>query len=693
MGFFNNTETENISARVTNKGRQKIAEGNFNIVYFQIGDSEYDYAFPELDGTDKVTNPPQKVYYPLDKDATVKYPYKLSESTVTGTTYGNPIPSAEVVVLSNYMGAAGFVSEYSSTGATVGCDYVEINITKINGTNSLQVPTGHTFTGCEFITIAYSRLTGTDPENPVISAGSNSLVYKVITGTTGATYNTITLDRKMPDLTGFSGYATVMCNKCDPFWGDTVPYQSDCIPITQNPEDRQDPWTLNIVWGQKPAGMDVPYVIDEELSGYTSNVFVSTKEFFGYNSISGQTTNTGTTIVNSLGDVIIVPPTEQHSLAIIHYAELNNRSEPEKFFKYEDYIGHTDTDEIEYFEVYIPYILYHRNIGGTVGARFFMDTEDRYINSAAQDSKMYKIKYRHLKDEQGYNVGKVFVHNSTIIIDDQEIVATLDYKSNRKYTLPIPRVSQIPTDIKCGTNNVGSSTPLMAGTTGETMFISYLYVMTGNTGMTGMHCNHYSKVTGTTLNADVAINFSTTDFVYMTNALANYKTGYIADKFYILAQMVTTGEQPLNDGWKIIDFTDEIPNHTVGNYIDPANMQGARFVLTYDEYDNASKYDIEDFLGQFPDEPSTLPEFGDPQPFPGSIKLVRSTDIHTMRFLINLPSGQFSTTQNPTYINGLSKMVTEVALLNENKDVMVMAKTSKPVTRTGTQVFGVKIDF
>jgi len=692
MAFFNNTESENLSARITNKGRQKIAEGNFNIVYFQIGDSEFDYTFPQLNGTDRVGNPPQKVFYPLDRDAIVKYPYKLSESEITGTTFGNPIQSAETTILTNNMGAAGFVSEYSSTGATVGCDYVEIDITKISGTTTLILPTGVTFYGCEYITIAYHQLTGTDPDNPIISTSANSLVYRVVTGVTGASFNTLTLDRKMPDLSGFSGYATVMCNKCNPFFRGTNVPTPDCVIVTQDPEDRQDPWTMNIVWGKKPAGMDVPYVIDEELSGYTSNVFVSTKEYFGYNSILGQLTNTGTTIVNSLGDVIVVPPDEQHSLAIVHYAEVNNSLEPEKFFKYEDYIAHTDSDDITYFEVYIPYILYHRNTGTTIGARFFMDTVDYYVNSAAQDTKLDKIKYRYLKDENGFNVGKVFVNHKTIIFDDQEIVAALDYKSNRKYTLPIPRVSQIPTDLKCSTNTVGSATPLMAGNTGETMFISYLFVMTGNTGMTGMHCNYYSKVTGTSLNADVAINFSTTDFVFMTNNLSTYKTKYIANKFFVLAQMVNTGEQPLPDGWKIIDFTAEIPNHTVGTYINPVNMRGARFILTYDDYDNASKYDIEDYLGLFPDEPSTAPEFGDTQPFPGSIKFVRATDIHTMRFLINLPSSQFITTQNPTYVAGTSKWITEVALLNENKDVMVIAKTSKPVKRTGTQVIGVKID-
>ena len=692
MSFFNNIKSENLAARVTTRGRRKIAQGNFNIAYFQVGDSEFDYNFMELNGSSS-SIPTQKVFVPLDNDDIVKYPYKLSASSETGTTYGAPIESAEITILKNEMGAAGFVSAYTTSGASVGCCYDEISITELSGTTKLYLSTGFTI-DADYITIAYSELTGADPDAPLISSESNSLVYKVLSGQTGATYNTFTLDRKTPMLSGFSGNATVIHNGCDPFFKDSETLPDDCLPTKQNPGDRQDPWTLNVVWGEKPAGMDVPYVFDEDLSGYTSTVFVSTKEFLGYTSSDGQLSNTGTTIINSLGDTIIVPPEEQHSLAIVHYSEPNTVRDPEKFFKYEDYIAHKEEDDIDYFEVYIPYILYHRNSGSTVGARFFMDATNHYINSAAQDTKLNKIKYRYLIDEQDVKVGKIFVSHKTIVFDDQEIVASLDYKSNRKYTLPIPRVSQVPIDMTCEPNTAVPTTPLMDGTTGETMFVSYLFEMTGNTGMTGLHCNHYSKVTGTTLNADVSVNFSTTDFIYMTNNLPSYKTGFIADKFHILGQLVNAGEQPSTDDWKIMDYTDEIPNHTVGDYIDPDNMKGSRNIITYDKNDNASTYDLEDFLGEFPNEPSSLPEFGDEQPFPGSITVVRAIDIHTMRFLINLPQGQFTTTQNPTYPSRVVPLkITEVSLLDSNKDVLVTAKVSKPITREGNQILAVKIDF
>jgi hypothetical protein len=63
-----------------------------------------------------------------------------------------------------------------------------------------------------------------------------------------------------------------------------------------------------------------------------------------------------------------------------------------------------------------------------------------------------------------------------------------------------------------------------------------------------------------------------------------------------------------------------------------------------------------------------------------------------MRFLVNLPNGEFTTTQNPSYTSGKTKRITEVALLNSNKDVLVIGKMPKPIHRVGTQVFAVKID-
>ena len=673
MSFLHNNESEYIASRITNKGRQKIAEGNFNIVYFQVGYSEFDYNFSEFDGTDDNARPSQKIFTPLDKFSTVKYPYKLSESPITGTTFGNPIQTAQIDAIRNNIGAAGFVSQYieysGGTGTTIQCDSNEIPYTSLDGTNILTVTSGANFATGTTITIAFTALVG--GENGMISENCTSLSYMV----TNISGNDLTLDKPTPIISSYSGEITVIPNDCVAPTGSTGCYANT---------EQQDPWEMDIVWTQKPAGLDVPTTVDEGLTGYTSNIFVSTKEFLGYTTSSGQTENTGTTISDTFGNLINVLPEEQHSIAILHYSRPSTTEEPDKFFKYEDYIAHEYEEDINYFEVYIPFFLYHRNsaTGTTFGARFFMDSVDYFINSAASDTKQNKLKFRYLIDEQDVKVGKIFVDNKIIVFDDQEIVAALDYKSNRRHTLPIPSASQQITL---------EPTPLMSGTTGETVFISYLFEMTGHTGMNSLHCNHYAKITGTTSNADALIRFATDDFQFMKANVIDYKIGYLANKFSILVQKVQAGTQPLSNEWKIIDFTSEIPNHVSG-YINPVNMRGSRFLVTNQQYEDASYYDLESYLGPLPDEPSTDPEFGDIQPFPGSIKLTRATDLHVMRFLVNLPEGQFDTTQNPTWTSGKTKKITEIALLDENKDVLVVGKTPKPISRVGTQVYAVKLD-
>ena len=69
--------------------------------------------------------------------------------------------------------------------------------------------------------------------------------------------------------------------------------------------------------------------------------------------------------------------------------------------------------------------------------------KDNYIKSSKNDNK---VLYRNLIDVQGNKVGKIFTNNKVIVIDDQELVAALDYKSNRRYTLPSPKISLIPND-------------------------------------------------------------------------------------------------------------------------------------------------------------------------------------------------------------------------------------------------------
>ncbi|MCZ2224905.1 MAG: hypothetical protein LC122_14880, partial [Chitinophagales bacterium] len=116
------------------------------------GDSEYDYTLPfyEFNGDE---NPGQKVLMPFDKDSQVKYPYKYSESSISGTTYGTPVQSVQMDRITNYLSAVGFVSDYNES--TINSTYEPINISRINGSNILSVSNGTLYYNVGFITILW----------------------------------------------------------------------------------------------------------------------------------------------------------------------------------------------------------------------------------------------------------------------------------------------------------------------------------------------------------------------------------------------------------------------------------------------------------------------------------------------------------------------------------------------------------
>lgn len=722
MSFLNNNNSEFLSAKITKRGRNAIAKGNFQIKYFQIGDSEFDYTSPYtgLTGIGSISG--QKVFSPFDIESGVKYPLGY-DSSIT-TTLGTPQENSSTETIRNVMGPAGFVSNYipfdtvTPTGSTVESYSEQINITSLNGTSSINVISGNTFQECEYITVVFGGFVGA---NSIISGNSNSMIYRI----TGITGNTLYLDRNTVNLSSLSGYANIICNKSENEYN-----ACEDIDFT----GQLNPWTLNVVWGGntiqgqygKPIGGDYP-VSDENLTGYTSNVYVSTKELLGYTS-TGQTfetltggtidtftsTGIGTSYKNSFNDEIELEPKEQRCVAIIHYSELGSSLiDPDRFFKYDDYISYdedtldtvalnNDGDDIsdaEYFEIYIPFIYYHRNTGTTLGALFTMDTENFYIRSTKNSS--HELLFRYLLDEQNNKVGKIFPHNKTIVFDDQELVALLDYRSNRRYTLPSPRVVPVPSDS-------AASDSFLSGTTGQTVWVTYGFEYTSGTTLNSLPCNYFNNVklesnaSGCTITSasNIGIKFGSNSFSNMYSGFTGFKNGFIADKFFALVQVVDTSDTddlPDTGLWRKIDLTSSIPNHTSG-LINSDNLEQYTFTIKYSAYTGASIFDLETHMSGLTSDyllsttGTTEPQFGDEQPFPGSVRVVRASDLEVMNFQVNLPSGTFTKSQNPTYVSGYPK-ITDITLLDSNRDTLVVAKTAVPVTRTGTQTFSIKLDF
>lgn len=712
MSFLDSNISEHLTARLTQKGRNAISKGNFVITNFVIGDSEFDYRDPFSGLTTSTTH--QKVFSPFDKNSQVKYPLKFSGGYLSGTTvYGVPVQASETETLRNVMGPAGFVSNYkpfdlsSETGTTIGCTVGIMNTSAISGSTIITAPkssSGITYSDCDTITIAFNNLySGTTysgyTNDYYITGDTHSLVYKVVSVTTGTTSDIITLDRNTPDLSSLTGKVAVICNKCEMEFSTASDVDNTCIPQLPDTIDQQNPWKLSLVWDEKPIGMQSS---DRSLQYYKGNRHTSTKGLLGYTTNSAQIftnftggTITGTTYVNASGTEVLVKPNEQRCVAIIHFSELGDITNyPERFFKYDDYISHltgtTDTvatditggtiSDLEYFEVYIPFLLYHRSTGTTIGEVFHMDSNNvKYIKSTINEK--FILKYRDLLDSLNNKVGKVFVDLKTIVFDDQEIVAALDYKSNRHHTLPAPKVGLSNSD-------TSASTSLLSGATNQVVWVTYSLDHSSYTSMNSLPCNYFVTITGTSTPSNVTVKFEDSNsFSKLATSLSGITDSFVANKFYIYAQTGTTSNlTPTTDDWVKMDFTTEAGGSTL------PNLTGKTFTINYNSYTGGTLFNLGTHLDNVTLTGTTESYFGDEQYFPGSIKLVRASDIEVLNFLVNLPSGKFESSQNPTYTAG-DPMITEVALLDSNKEPLIVAKTAKPITRVGTQVFSIKLDF
>jgi hypothetical protein len=191
-----------------------------------------------------------------------------------------------------------------------------------------------------------------------------------------------------------------------------------------------------------------------------------------------------------------------------------------------------------------------------------------------------------------------------------------------------------------------------------------------------------------------------TEFDFLMTGATLVTEGFVANKFTVLVQIVNSATgTPISSEWRKIDLTSEVGGNGV-TLLNKTGFTGTTFTITKTQYDAASlnKFDLEDHMSGVTTDylgysgSTTEPQFGDEQPFPGSVRLVRATDIEEMNMLVNLPSTQFTTSQNPTCVS-CSPVITEVALLDSLKEPLVVAKTSIPISRTGTQVFAIKLDF
>ena len=731
-----------INTRLTDVGRRYLSQGNFNISYFQIGDSEVSYtAVPNYNQTNNnilmpAFNSQNDTGSPQSNKQNIKYPYYVEGGR--GNTYGIPFMDSDFQSVYNSAGVKGFFMTggtqgnwdvQTSSAYTITSNY-QVDMLTITGQSQIEItldplicsPTTGTPSINDFVTIIY------DGNGGCTDVGTYSvLTYKIqdlspATGTTGTTTWTLTLDRNVPDYTGkvlgaekgrvliYPSGMTALYDTITPapYWDtDTINFESPC-DISKR--ENTVVWNMNIPWTENPAGLFTN--IYEGYNNYGSVGYIGTKEYLGYNEPTGQTDSSKVYYYNSYDEEIVVKPQDQKAIAIIHYTNQDiDNVYGEKFatVPFDPQNPNDNTGLARHFKLTLPTLMWHKSSGSSIGETFWIDPPGydlctpHYIRSTRNiDMNDPGIRYYHLWDTNPDSngklnrIGKVFPDQEIIVIDDEEVIAAMSYKANRNWTLPAPKLSLVSPNI-CEPNS-STSTGIFTSPT-QSMWITYRFDSTGFTD--SLHCNYYSLIKAssgsTTTNSDnIAVKFGP-EFKFLNQPLNTYTSadlsGYSANSMKLLVQMVQGEDRPISTGWKEIDVTSEISGSSINGYITMSGITGTTFQINQQTYDNAVPYDLGNYITLPQNGQTDYLNFGDEYYFYGNLETDITATIYEMKYLVNLGRNQFTNTSNPTWMSGTTSYVTEIGLYNQNKDLMVISKLQSPELRQGIQQFVVKLDF
>jgi len=734
MSYIIKTTSGLINTILTDAARKNISQGNFKISYFQVGDSEVCYnCISGQKPTDLNILMPQynaQNTTPAPESNRLQVKYPLYVDSTSGSTYGIPYDSSFVDNIFNSAAPRGFFtgnslsySAFTSSAYTITPNFIVDNTTLNSGTtlvlsaNTLDITVSGTVTPGMILNLFTN--------NSVTPLSGNAPLFTyVVVGVTGDTFSastvTIEVDRQLPDFLnmGYTGnsiaifYPSGMTALYDsvtpaPYWAtNVINFETNC-DLSQSDVKI---WNMNIPWTESPAGLFNSQNLD--YNNFSSSGYVGSKEYFGYNSDTGQVDTGGVYFVNSMGQKITLNPSDSKAVAILHYTnQAIDNFYGEKFAQQEyDATNPGGTGQARNFKISIPWLMWHKNPNGTIGEEFFTDPSgftsidlfQVYYIKSKKDAEFNNpgIRYYYLWDTHpntdGYpnRVGKVFPDLKMVIFDDDEIVASMSYKSNRSWTLPAPKVGTIIPNACEGV--MGLDEGLLSANT-QAAFVTYRF---NNSAFTNsLHCNYYTKIIPQLVEVvqptyNIFLKFGN-EFPFLVSDVSTIPTGFTANEMKVLVQKVSSGTtRPNPIQWKEIDVMPQLSASTNNNFLTLSGLTGATIQITKDMYDNAPTYNLNNYI----DLPTaalsgiTL-NFGGEYFFYGSIQTDIQATIYVMNFLCNLGQTQFLTSTNPTWDNSTPPYITEVALYNENKELMVVSKIQSPEKRQGIQQYPVKLDF
>ena len=429
MAFIEKKDPVVLNIKLTSKGREMLSQGKLSFKYYAVGDSEIDYAF-----NNEVMNiPNQTGHFPFDSNIlrpVDNNPRIISfiPKTLSGDSYNTLSSPYSYYQVRNQINSIGF---FNNSGDTfiVDSNYVKqpdimIYMSGITGGRSLKLKKAQTYgtSGEEpvvgdLILIKWTTITDTTGYTTNKTEPRPFLIYQisgVTSGTLGNNNLIITVDRDLPNFSAFTGTtntkagAMIFYNYIN-FTGDTIfnNYSTDylddsVISFLQNsecPTVIYPFWNMSIVYTEEIAGVQTGTTEDRKFGQFNTNSYGG---FISY--IQNQA------------------PTYK-KLGIIHYTN----SSPANVYAEGFYLNTPKLD--------IPTIMWHKSATKTLGVTLTAYGSSKLLTGTTTGTSLNTV-YYDLADPSGNIVGKIFTDLKIFVIEDQELLFAMSYKSNRSWTLP-----------------------------------------------------------------------------------------------------------------------------------------------------------------------------------------------------------------------------------------------------------------
>jgi hypothetical protein len=510
MAFIDKKDPVVINIKLTSKGRELLSKGGLNFTYFGVGDSEINYNFNDEIGV----NP----YNSLILRPTDKNPQILSFITkeLSGDSYNelSTIPSTPTII-QNTSDPTGFFNISSiNTSFLTDSDHVKqtdcmVRINTVKGGNNLYIFKSPTYGGNlnepevgDFILIKWTNPYGYNTTGYTVSSASTPyLTYKIQTIVSGklSTNNLIVgLDRDIPDFTNVPNinFNTKVAGAVLLY--DYINYSGTTSFYEEYSTDYVSESVLTFLQNCQCPTITFPF---------WNMSIIYTEEIVGVQSNNIKIGNFNTTVMGGFVSYIQNQAPVYKKLGVIHYT---NNSPSNNYGE-----GLYQNTSI----LNIPTIMWHKSPNKTMGVTL---NATGGVKTLTGITRSLNTQYYDLADSSGNVVGKIFNDLKIFVIEDQELLFAMSYKSNRSWTLP--------------NYLVGSDSISALGTIPCTVL--YDYVLTNPTSLSS--ANGKIKIdniqtTGTKLIAEVSGVTSGLVYVNLIDILSGVTiTGLSADTYNII---------------------------------------------------------------------------------------------------------------------------------------------------------------